>query len=143
MIPATLQIKSERFLKNFTKTLISNKELHLLIDLIKLKEYPQAQSNNQTIFGYIAIHENDRNQFFKEFHTFKQFYEKDEKVINLSKQYIYGKIRNLGFNVTLDRILNFYNPIKLTIKLDKRFNKKDKRYYDSRSRSSLNEGART
>jgi hypothetical protein len=143
MIPATLQIKSERFLKNFTKTLISNKELHLLIDLIKLKEYPQAQSNNQTIFGYIAIHENDRNQFFKEFHTFKQFYEKDEKVINLSKQYIYGKIRNLGFNVTLDRILNFYNPIKLTIKLDKRFNKKDKRYYDSRSRSSPNEGART
>jgi hypothetical protein len=143
MIPVTLQLKSEKFLKSFTKTLISNKELHLLIDLIKLEEYPSTISNNKTIFGYFIIHEKDRDQFFRDFHTFKQYYEKDKRITKLSKSLIYSRIKSLGFHIELSRVINFYYPTKLSTKLDRRFNKKDKRYYDSRSRSSLNEGTRT
>lgn len=142
MIPATLQVKCEKFLKDFTSKIPTDKELHLLVDVIKLEEYPCVIDDKGWTFTYSIIKEDERDTFFGDFVKYIQFYEKENKTKKLTKLQVLSKIKSLGYIVSENRMLRFSNPIRTKMLIDIKMNKKHKRYYGHRNRSSLNEDTR-
>jgi hypothetical protein len=136
MIPLTLQIKTERFLENFIGNIPSDKELHLLIDLFRLEEYPckitsRLNGTNQYIFDYFILdNEEERNKFFLRFHEFKDYYiPLGKSTKKLTPDELRLKIVNMGYNnVTKKMISRWGNPIKVKIRVDKLMNKQYRRY---------------
>ena len=142
MVPVTLQIKCDKFLKEWKNTCPTEEELHLLIDVLKMEEFPQhifgLGSNKKTHFGYFILQEEkERDEFFMEFEFLKQFYENElhNRTNKVSLLKIHSDLISMGFKVHIDRIERYMNPVKVKIKLDTIQNKKDRRYYDRRSRS--------
>jgi hypothetical protein len=134
MIPLTLRTKCERFIEDFVKNIPNDKELHLLIDLFKMEEYPHeitSKPSGKVIhFGWFILdNEEERNQFFENYHEYKSYYEPTKRNIKLSPNEIAVKIEIAGFNkVTKKMITRWGNPVKTKIRLDKRDNKQFRRY---------------
>ena len=134
MTPITLQIKSEKFLKQFISNIPDEKELHLLMDVVKLENYPlsilsKLDGTKRYIFDYFILDtEERRDEFFDKFHELKSVFSPIGKVNKLAPTQLMYSIEKLGFNVTKKMITRFGNPIKVTIKLDNRANKKYRRY---------------
>lgn len=137
-VPLTLQTRSEKLLQSIRNTTPDNKELHLLIDIIKMQEYQhrikyinEGKKHLYHFDFFIFEDDKERDEFFDNFHKYIQYYENKKKTNHMSALAVAYDIRNLGFNVNDKRVIHFRNPVKAKMKLDKIDNIRDKRYYVS------------
>jgi hypothetical protein len=125
--PETLKFKSELFLKKFIGSNLHPQDLHLLMDIVKLNEHPTyTEGNKKCLFDYFIFKKDDeRDNFFDNFHEHKQYYEPFGRLKKLSLVDFNRILGDIGIIVPLEILKRYTNPVKVKIRNRKYLQKHD------------------